>query len=377
MQEKQQIKSRLEENYPILVFDTETTEDERQNLLFGSCGIWVSGYLHKFYLFHDENLHEKHVQTLKQYAISRKIDENNIEVVSVRWFVEKIFLPWIIENHALCVGFNLPFDLSRIAIDFGYGRGKWKGGFTFWLSDKEEYPRLKIRSLDSVISFFALAPTKYSGAVRGRFADLRALGFGLTDQKLNLKKASELFGTKYGKSTIERFGTVTSESIEYNVNDTRATYDLYLKMIQRLRELQLEIPPEKVFSPASLGKAYLRKIGIRSFDSQNPYFPREILGYIMTTFYGGRSEVKIRKKPVKVRLMDFKSMYPTLFTLFGLWRYIIANKIEPYDSTEEVRKLVERITLNSLTDQSLYPKLISIAQIQSDNDILPLRAIYG
>ena len=43
-------------NSTVLVFDTETTSDQYQNLLFGSCGIWVYGKLEKFYLFYSDYL---------------------------------------------------------------------------------------------------------------------------------------------------------------------------------------------------------------------------------------------------------------------------------------------------------------------------------
>jgi hypothetical protein len=186
-----------------------------------------------------------------------------------------------------------------------------------------------------------------------------------------------VFATTRRKSQAERHGRITIPYVDYNVNDTLVTYELYTKMMERLREFELDIFPEKAFSPASLGKAYLRKIGIRPFNEKNPDFPSEILGYLMTTYFGGRAEVKIRKTPVKVRLMDFKSMYPTLFILMGLWKFLIAEKIEHYDSTEETKQLVSEVTLNSLTDRSIYEKFATIVQVLPESDILPVRAHYG
>jgi hypothetical protein len=335
------------------------------------------GDLHRFILFYAPSLPEKDIDTLQKFSQTHNAESIPIEVMSVKDFVDTIFFPWLIDNQALCVGFNLPFDLSRLTIRCGYGRGKWKNGFTFWLTEDTKRPGIHIRSLDSVRSFFALAPTRYSGKVKAQFLDLRALGFALTNQKLSLKRACEVFATTRRKSQAEQHGKVTILYIEYNVNDTLATYELCTKMIERLRDFRLDIPPEKSFSPASLGKAYLRKIGIHPFIEKNPDLPPEILGYLMTTNYGGRSEVRIRKRPTKVRLMDFKSMYPTLFVLMDLWKYLIADRIEHYDSTEETKRLVSEVTLNSLTDRSHYPKLATIAQILPDSDNLPVRAHYG
>jgi hypothetical protein len=362
---------------PVLVIDTETSEDEYLNLRFGSCGIWVSGHLHKFVLFYDSSLPERDLAILCKYAASQKVENVNIEVMPAREFVDRIFYPWVIDAQALCVGFNLPFDLSRLAIKCGYGRGRRRDGFTFWLTEDSNRPRLHIRSLDSVRSFFSLASTEYSGKVNARFLDLRALGFALTNKKLSLRKACELFNTSRRKTSVKQHGKMTISYVDYNVNDTLATYELYVKMIERLKEFRSDIPPEKSFSPASLGKAYLRKIGIRSFIEKNPDFPPEILGYLMTTYYGGRSEARIRKKPTRVRLMDFKSMYPTLFELMGLWKFLIAERVEHYDSTEETRRHVSEVTLNSLTNRSLYSKLATIVQVLPESDILPVRAHYG
>jgi len=361
----------------VLVIDAETTEDEYQNLIFGSCGIWISGYLHKFILFYDPNLGEKGVDTLQKFSQTHNTETIPIEVISVKKFVDTIFFPWLIDDQALCVGFNLPFDLSRLAIRYGYGRGKWKNGFTFWISKDTKHPGIHIRSLDSVRSFFALAPTKYSGKVKAQYLDLRALGFALTNQKLSLKRACEIFNTQHRKTEAERHGKITIPYIDYNVNDTLTTHELYTKMMERLQEFELDIPPEKAFSPASLGKAYLRKIGICPFREENPDFPAEILGYLMTTYFGGRAEVRVRKTAVKVRLMDFKSMYPTLFVLMDLWKYLVGDRIEQYDSTEETKNLLSKIDLNSLTDPSPYPRLVTIVQILPEYDILPVRSRYG
>jgi len=367
----------VKEERSVLVIDTETTEDEYQSLLFGSCGIWVSGYLHKFVLFYDPNLPKKKLDIISEYAETQKIGNIRIKVMPVKEFVNTVFYPWTVRYQALCLGFSLGFDLSRLATKHGYGRKGWKNGFTFWLTEDSKYPRLRIRSLDSVRSFFGLAPTKYSGKVKGRFLDLRTLGFALTDKKLSLKDACELFNTQQGKVEVKQHGQITASYVDYNVNDTKITYELYTMMMTRLKEFNLDLSPEMAFSPASLGKAYLRKIGIQPFGQKNPNFQPEILGYLMTTYYGGRSEVKIRETPVRVRLMDFKSMYPTLFVLMDLWKFLLSQTVEYYDSTEEVKQLLSRTGLKFLTDKSLYPHLVSIVQIQPDGDILPVRAHYG
>ncbi len=361
----------------VLVLDTETTQDEYLILRFGSCGIWVSGYEHRFILFHARNLPGIDIETLERYARTQSQVPIRVEVMPVDRFIEAVFLPWLTHNRALCVGFNLAFDLSRLAVKYGYGRGRWKNGFALWLTRNERYPRIRIRALDSVRSFFAVEPTRFSGKVQARFLDLRSLGFALTDKKLALKQACELFDTQHKKSEAEVHGKITEAYIAYNMSDTLATYDVYCKMLERLKEFKLDLAPDKAFSPASLGKAYLNTMRIRPFLEKNQDFPPEILGYLMTTYYGGRSEVRIRKKPMKVRLMDFKSMYPTMLGLMDLWKFLVAERIEYYDSTEETSALVSKIILSTLTDRAIYPRLVTIVHVQPEEDILPIRAHYG
>ena len=74
---------------------------------------------------------------------------------------------------------------------------------------------------------------------------------------------------------------------------------------------------------------------------QNPEFPPEILGNLMSAYYGGRCECRIRKTPSKATVLDFFSMYPTVTLLLDLWKYVIADKIHYADDTENVRRLIE------------------------------------
>ena len=63
-------------------------------------------------------------------------------------------------------------------------------------------------------------------------------------------------------------------------------------------------------------------MGIRPILKRQRRFPREVLGYAMTAYYGGRAECRIRRVPVPVVSCDFLSMYPTVNTLMGLWQHL-------------------------------------------------------
>jgi hypothetical protein len=364
------------------VIDTETTNDTFLSLKFGSFGIWVAGRLHRFIIFYSDNLRESEIQVLRTFA-GKQIESVSTEVIPLSCFIDDVFYPVVYDSHARLVGFNLPFDLSRLATHYGLGRRNWRDGFTFTLSKNSFRPAIRIKSLDSTKAFieFAKPPKRNQRHKRShykcRFLDLRTLGFALTNEKLTLELAGERFQTAHRKTRPTEHGKITPEYVEYNINDVLATHDAYLKMTEQYNSFHLRLPPEKAYSPASIGKQYLKQMGIKPFLKQNPGFPPEVLGYIMTTFYGGRSEVRIRKKAVKVRYMDFASMYPSLFYLMRLWLFLTAKRIECIDATEEIRRLVEKADLQTLRDPAVWQRIVVIVQIQPDDDTMPVRAPYG
>ncbi len=367
----------------VLVMDTETTIDESQDLLFGSCGIWISGILHRFILFYALDLTANQIDVIRKHSSNLTVETIEIELMSSTDFVDKVLYPYLYDAHAVLVGFNLPYDLTRLASVWGSSRGKWKGGFTFTLSEDNFLPPVRIKSLDSTKAFieFARPPKRNQNHPQphypGRFLDLRTLSFALTNEHLTLHRACELFQSPIKKIIAKEHGKITPEYIDYNINDTLATYNLYLKMLDRFNSFHLTLPPEKAYSPASAGKQYLKQMGIKPFLAQNPDFPKEILGYVMTTYYGGRSEVRIRKKPAKVRYMDFASMYPSLFSLMNLWSYVTADKIEAIDVTDQTRRTIDNASLENLRNPAVWEDIVTIVQVQPENDILPVRGHYG
>jgi hypothetical protein len=134
---------------------------------------------------------------------------------------------------------------------------------------------------------------------------------------------------------------------------------------------------DKCYSGASIGKAYLRKLGILPFLDKNPDFSNVILGYVMATYFGGRTEMIWRREIVEVFYLDFMSMYPTINTLLGLWRFWIAHHIETHEAAEEVQAFLDSITLEGLLAQpALWNKLVGIAWIIPDGDLVSVRTIY-
>ena len=125
-------------NYPnnelnfnrILVLDTETTSDEFQNLKFGSFIIVEDGIEQLRGIFYNsKNLSKSEIKELEEYPKG-----NKISLFKIDRFINEVFYPEILNAKTLCVGFNLPFDLSRLAINYSDGRYAHKNWFSFQLS---------------------------------------------------------------------------------------------------------------------------------------------------------------------------------------------------------------------------------------------------
>lgn len=371
----------------ILVFDTETTTDRFQNLKFGSFKIYEHNntlrYQGVFY-------HPKHIRKEELFVLADYSKKKDTQVMTVEEFVDAVFLPEAYDLKTLIVGFNLPFDLSRLAKNFGYARNGMRGGFSFKLSNNnKKYPRLVIKHIDSTKAFIrfgsSLDENKRELGFRGNFLDLHTLVHALTGENHSLASACRALGSDVPKMHTEHHGRITAEYIEYNLQDVDATYALYLRAQEEFSLYELDIPVTKAYSSASIGKALFKKMGISAFLQKNnnnnhdkkAAVNNEVLGYATTTYFGGRSEVKIRKTPTQCTVLDFLSMYPTLCILMNLWDFITCDHIEVQECTDEVRRFVDEVQLDDLRRKETLAQMNAIVQIEPCGDILPVRCRFG
>jgi len=140
-------------------------------------------------------------------------------------------------------------------------------------------------------------------------------------------------------------GKISFEYIDYCREDVAATATLYDAIASEYRRHPIDLQITKAFSPASIGKAYLKAMGVKPRLERQPNFPRDLLGRAMCAYYGGRTECHIRRVPVPVVYLDFLSMYPTVNALMDLWRHVTATRIQAEDATDEIRRLVDQITV--------------------------------
>lgn len=381
----------------MLVFDTETTTDRFQNLLVGAFQIYAM-QVGAYRLIHAGLILGDILTPMEISGVQAYARDHDLRVYTRGEFVSRVFLPEVYDLGTLCVGFNLPFDLSRLAVRWAAGRRQWRDGFTLSLTESKWDPGIRVRSLDNKRAFIEF--TSYRGYRRreasrhwvfpGRFLDLRTLAFVLTGEGHSLESACQTFGVAHGKQKVQQHGVLSGAYMDYNRRDVLATWELYLKLIAEWNRhpfapvptpVDKEGDPEalaitRAYSPASLAKAYLRVMGIRPRLTHQPEFPKKILGYAMTAYFGGRSECHIRRQIVPVTLLDVLSMYPTVCVLMGLWSLVIAERVEVIEATEQIRAFLRHVTVEDLYDPQAWPQLVSLVEVYPDGDILPIRAQF-
>lgn len=371
-----------------LIFDCETTTDPSQRLWFGTYQFRKHGELMESGIFYDaNNITAGEYAALKEYAA-----RHGLELISRDEFVHEIFFELAYKMRAAIVGFNLPFDLSRIAIGHGSARKSFAGGFSLSLSENKRLPNVQIKHQSSRAAFIQFAgPFKGSRnrskqkrgekeiVRRGHFLDVKTLASALFARSFSLKSLSDFLAIENRKLDFDDFdGPITEKMIDYAVRDTQATWECYEKLIAKYNALGLhQTLPEKIYSEAGVGKAYLKEMAIKPWQQCQPDFPNTILGKIMASYFGGRSEIRIRREMRQVMLCDFLSMYPTVCTLMGLWRNVIATGIDHYDATDEATKLLESVTLEMLQSKAIWKRLAILVRVKPDSEIFPVRTEYG
>jgi hypothetical protein len=376
----------------VLILDTETTTDATQAMLFGSfrrCK-WRNGVLKCVQegLFHADELPTEDAEGFR--VLARYARAHGLELMSRDHFIRCIFFPSICELDATVVGFHLPFDLSRLAVNCGEARGRHYGGFSFAMLDyvdahgerhpDEYYARVCVKAFDSKRSTIALSGGReeHKGkGTRGRFLDARTFAFALTNTSHSLASACTAFGVKHGKTSTNEHGRITPAYIDYNRRDVLATGELLEQLRAEFDRHPIELDPCSTYSPASIAKAYLSALGVHQPGRQFASFPKWALGASMCAYYGGRSEVRVRNAPVPVVYTDFASMYPTDNSLLGNWELLTADRVEVVDATEEISRLLAGVTLERCFDPSFWKELPFFAQLIPDGDVVPVRAEYS
>lgn len=415
----------------VFVFDCETTADVKNELRFGFASVfgieksdqvnlWESNQLsresldkpHRHFCFYNpKRLLPEELILLKSWVerFNSEKDEDHPDMVllPVQSFVKQQFYFWVHEKRALGVGQNLPFDLSRLATDWGPGGKDYANGFKLVLCDCIEHwktrrpnvqtdlksfdckfhPYLRVRKLGSKKAKFAfrIVSQKVENAAKpyaGEFLDTATLGRALLGPgELSLKGLCRRAGVPESECKFDsenRHGQLLCEQyIDYAFQDVRATFALYQRLRDLYRQHDLSTSMSRIYSEASLGKAYFKEMGVPRFKEQHPDTDPRFYGIASQAYYGGRAEVMMRLHSAECMMVDFTSQYPSVNALMDNQSLLLAEKIERRDNTEWVKAFLNYLTPETLLDPMIWPKLRSMVKLIPQGDILPIRARFA
>jgi hypothetical protein len=380
-----------------LIFDTETTLDPAQKLTFGAfrrCKLVGSRYVCVAEgIFHRDDVTNTQSNVLQRYKsdpptlpeIEHFPAETQLGLQNRTSFVRSIF--WkSVQKGELIVGFNLPFDLSRLALKSTDGKkGDWSLALSqLWKNPKTgrvvpnpKRPRIVVDAQNSKMAFMRLGSIlhKKEWPREGRFLDLRTLAWAIRNVSYNLEGACKAFHVR-GKVNHKPTGRISSEELEYCRGDVAASHRLLNAMMEEFNRNPVDLRPDKAYSPASIAKAYLKEMGIKK-PKQHFRAPNKTLGIAMQSYYGGRAECRIRKTPVPVIHTDFTSQYPTVNALLGNWEVLTSASVRFVNCTAKAKKLLSQTNLDDTFDRALWKQLSFFALVNPQNDIFPVRTIYS
>ena len=252
--------SRWPSSARVLVFDCETTTHPGQALRFGAYQLRNAGELVEGGVFYDpEGVDSGGLDLLTRYAA-----ENRLVLWTRQSFVDDVFFGLAWQLRATIVGFNLPFDISRLALAHGTARtpldgegGGMRGAFTFRLSDQKIYPNVRIKHMSRAAALISFAATMrqpdgrghrsrgmHTPTRRGHFLDVKTLATALFSRSFTLGSLSRFLQVPSPKLDFDEFdGQITDDMVRYAVRDVQATWECYAELTARFAALKLTPGP--------------------------------------------------------------------------------------------------------------------------------------
>jgi hypothetical protein len=356
------------------------------------------------------------LEELKLFAVKRnqKLQEKygpdgpKLKLQEKDAFISKTFYRLVktYGDDLLIIGHNLPFDLGALCnhvqgeddkasnVEAGLATKFWYGGFWLKLCNCSvegkclNHPPVRVKKLGPNKHMFGwrtegnkLLDTK--SRVFSNFLDTATFAKALLSPpsvSLEYLTSEDCLNTTPKKvARDDHDDPIDQDYIGYCVNDVEATWAVWVALRDLYKQHDLKKPPWKIYSEASLGKAYLEAFEVPRFLPRHKSILPEIIGYHMAAYYGGRSEVRVRRKVCDVIHTDFKSQYPTVNALLKLQDLLLAERIEVRGGpshVEEVQAFLDAVTLEDLQRPDTWPKLRSIVRVLPNDDIPPVRTTY-
>jgi hypothetical protein len=384
----------------IIALDTENRVTVEQSLTFG---VWrrcrLIGDVYEVIeegIFHADDLPEKERNVLKQYIETAISDVRSFPprfpLYSRTQFMKKVFWPALKKRSSMVVGFNLGYDLTRVALDWKKGvKGEWSLILTRYPNGTENcnYPRILITPIDSKKQIIKLwRPWKkhqHEWKKAGKwihFLDLRTLLWALYNKSHSLRTACDHKEGPFKwqdlpqKDDHDPSGQVTPEELEHCRQDVRCTVGLLNACKQEFdKHSDIELKPWNAYSPASVAKAYLKAMGIERPAVKFNKPDKELAPWIQS-YYGGRSECRIRHETGPVVPVDFTSEYPSCCANLGLFKFLTAKRLTFVDDTANIEQFLAGITREKCFQRATWRDMNFVARVMPDGDVLPVRTVY-
>ena len=368
-----------------VVVDTETSTEATQRFRLGFFQIRKESRLETSGVFFDPKAVSKSEEKLIQrYAAAHKLED-----LTIAEFRSDILLRHGYTRHATIVGFNLPFDISRVALHHGVARRDKRGGYSFLLTRNSTHPRIRVKHLSPKAAMIDFAKPEGQDTTRGQrkrklkvdtyrghFVDIKTLAASLLSRRFTLRSLAATLRTPTQKLEAGEHGGTSDAYLDYARADVQVTWECYQALSRRYAEHGLSRAVSKILSEATIGKAYLQEMGIKPFLGCDPESDRRHFGRILCAYYGGRAEVRIRRTVREVIYCDFKSMYPTVNGLMGLWEFVISEGIKPTETTVETRAFLEAVTIADLQNPATWRRLTTLVRLKLNANLFPVRAKY-
>jgi len=342
-----------------------------------------------------------------------------LTLMSVDDWLESRFRLYAYRHRRRCsvVGYNLPFDLGRVARYWSPAGGYYRGGFSLGLwgdfdndgrwHDRRYCPRLVMKAIDPRRTLFGWGSVKDRDLkipeLSTRFVDLHTLVFALTDRNVALDGkhgACALFGEPYIKKDVE-YGVVDEAMLDYARDDVRYTVRLYNDCLTELDlHVGVALEPHRLYSPATVGTRYMEAMGVEQpllkFTNIDPSrlgwkeqrstepsagIDLTTIGRCTSAFFGGRAEGRVVRVPLcPVGLVDAQSMYSLVNANLGTWQLLTARELSIDDCTEQVRQVLDDPRLiDRCLERQFWKDTIGVTFVEldaPDGVRLPVRAAY-
>jgi hypothetical protein len=368
-----------------VVFDCETSVEPTQQLRVGFFQVRENSKLNRSGIF----FHPKAVSEADKKRIELYASSHNLEILTIAEFRVDVLLKYGYTRHATIARFNLPFDISRVALHHGVARRDKRGGYSFLLTRDATQPRIRVKHLSPKAAMIDFARPEGQDRTRGErkrklkvdtyrghFVDIKTLATALLSRRFTLRSLAAFLRTPSQKLEVAKHGEISEAYLDYARTDVQVTWECYQELSRRYAQHHLSRSVSKILSEATIGKAYLQEMGIKPFLGCDPEFDRRHFGRILCAYYGGRAEVRNRRIVREVIYCDFKSMYPTVNGLMGLWGFVISEGIEPIVTTAETRDFLEAVTLADMLNPATWPRLPTLVRLKPNADLFPVRAKY-